>query len=294
MIEIMRSRNFKILWLTIGAAIALATPAQAGEQRMVYEVYAGGIHALQGHMTIKTGGGRYDMVLEAKTRGFLGKMAPWEGVFESHGWIEKDGHYKPEIHKSTAIWRGEKEIKEYKYRRDGTFVGLTETLDGKPQDDDKSDAAPELTNGTTDALTATLNVLRLVPGTNECSGHEEVYDGKRRFDQIFTHAGTAELTPTPYNIFKGRAAECTVEVKPVAGDWHKKPRGLMSIQEQGRARGTMPTMWAAQLKNGEPAIPVKVRVSTAYGVLFMHLAEFKDDKREVIADHQKQQKEKQK
>jgi hypothetical protein len=118
----------------------------------------------------------------------------------------------------------------------------------------------------------------------ECAGTEEVFDGKRRFKQIFTHKGIAELAPTKYNIFKGAASECVIEVKPVAGEWHKKPRGWMSIQEQGRLRGTMPTMWASQLKGGDPAIPVKIRVSTAYGVLFMHLAEFSDGQRTVVAD----------
>lgn len=257
--------------------------AQAGTQTVAYEVYAGGIHALQATLEIKTNKGRYDIVLEAKTRGFLGKMAPWEGIFESHGWIEKDGTFKPESHRSTAIWRGEKEIKDYKYARNGHFLGLTETLDGKAPED-KPNLSPEITEGTTDALSAALNVLEAVGKGKECAGSEEVFDGKRRFKQIFTHKGTAELAPTKYNIFKGAATECIIEVKPVAGEWHKKPRGWMSIQEQGRLRGKMPTMWAAQLKGGDPAVPVKIRVSTAYGVLFMHLAKFKDEKRTIVAD----------
>lgn len=263
--------------------VLVPSAARAGTQTAFYEVYAGGIHALQARLDIKTDKGRYDIVLEAKTRGFLGKMAPWEGIFESHGWIEKDGTFKPELHKSTAIWRGEKEIKEYKYARNGHFIGLTETLDGKAPDD-KPDLSPEITEGTTDALSAGLNVLELVGKGGECTGTEEVFDGKRRFKQIITHEGIGELAPTKYNIFKGAAAECTIEVEPVAGAWHKKPRGWMSIQEQGRLRGKMPTMWAAQLKGGAPAVPVKIRVSTAYGVLFMHLAEFSDGQRTVVAD----------
>ncbi len=268
-------------------ALFLPGSARAEEQNLVYEVYTGGIHALQAHMTLKSVNGRYDIVLEAKTRGFLGKMAPWEGIFESHGWIEKDGIYKPELHKSTAIWRGEEEIKEYKYKRDGHFIGLTEIVDGKAQD--KSGLTAELTDGTTDALTGALNVLVKVAQGGECAGSEEVFDGKRRFKQIFVDYGVTTLTPTKYNIFKGDAAECTIEVKPVAGEWHKKPRGWMSIQEQGRERGSMPTLWAAQLKNGSPAVPVKIRVKTSYGVLFMHLAEFKDNERTVVAGHREKE-----
>lgn len=269
-------------------ALTIPAPAWAGNQSAVYEVYAGGIHALQARLEIKTNKGRYDVVLEAKTRGFLGKMAPWEGIFESHGWVEKDGTFKPESHRSTAIWRGEKEIKDYKYARNGHFLGLTETLDGKAPED-KPNLSEDITEGTTDALSAALNVLELIGKGGECKGTEEVFDGKRRFKQIFTHEGIAELAPTKYNIFKGAAAECTIEVEPVAGEWHKKPRGWMSIQEQGRLRGKMPTMWAAQLKGGDPAVPVKIRVSTAYGVLFMHLAEFSDGQRTVVADRREKE-----
>jgi hypothetical protein len=272
--------------LPVLTALILLVPnaARAEKQTMYYEVYAGGIHALQARLDINIAKGRYDIVLKAQTRGFLGKMAPWEGIFESHGWVEKDGTYKPELHKSTAIWRGEKEVKDYKYTRDGHFLGLIETVDGKkPKEKPTVDA--ELTEGTTDALTGALNVLEIVGEGGKCDGSEEVFDGKRRFKQIFKHKTIAELVPTKYNIFKGPAAECTVEVKPVAGEWHKKPRGWMSIQEQGRERGTMPTMWAAKLAQGDsPAVPVKIRVSTAYGVLFMHLAEFSDSKRTVVAD----------
>ena len=46
---------------------------------MVYEVYAGGIHAVQNRMEISEADGRYDIVMNAETRGFLGKLAPWSG-----------------------------------------------------------------------------------------------------------------------------------------------------------------------------------------------------------------------
>ncbi len=46
----------------------------------------------------------------------------------------------------------------------------------------------------------------------------------------------------------------------------------------------MPTVWLAQLRNGAPAVPVKIRVKTAYGTLFMHLAEYRDGERTVTAE----------
>jgi Protein of unknown function (DUF3108) len=108
-------------------------------------------------------------------------------------------------------------------------------------------------------------------GTSKCAGKSAVFDGRRRFDLIFRHVQNVDLSKNNYNVYEGKAAECTVEVKPTGGDWHVKPRGWMSIQEQGRERGTMPTLWMAQISDKGAAVPVKIRVKTEHGTLFMHL-----------------------
>ncbi len=252
---------------------------------MIYEVYAGGIHAVQAKFDVDLRKkDRYDIKMSAKTRGFLAKWAPWNGVFESHGWIlgrNKD-KYQPELHKSTTTWRDETEVKEYKYTKDGGFEELMITDHEKPSY--KKEIDSELTYNTTDAFSAALQVMKAISVGQGCSGSSEVFDGKRRFEQIFHHKGVKQLKSSSYNIYEGEAAECTVEVKPIAGAWHKKPRGFMSIQEQGRERGMMPTVWMAKMSDEGPAIPVKVRVKTQYGTLFMHLSEYKNGDEIIIAE----------
>ena len=260
--------------------------AQAADDRlqdMVYEVYAGGIHAVQAtlHMDLAQKD-RYALMLTAKTRGFLGSLVPWHGSFESNGWNDGKGHFHPELHKSVATWRDETDIKEYFYTRAGGFQELWKTDPGEERK--KEDTSPEVTDGTTDALTAALLVFDHVARGNPCEGESEVFDGKRRFRQTFKSEGEEELQPSEYNIFKGKAEKCTVEVTPVAGEWGKKPRGWLSIQEQGRERGTMPTVWLARLSQHSPAVPVKIMVKTAYGTLFMHLAEYRNADKIVVAE----------
>ena len=261
--------------------------ASPNVQNLVYEVYAGGIHAVKGTLDIDVSkDGRYSMVVDGKTRGLLGRLAPWEGRFESHGWTNRDSDttYKVEKHQSTSVWREEHDIKEYLYKLDGRFKSLRIT--DKHSDRESRDVDAELTDGTTDVLTATMNMLRNFNETNQCVGEAEVFDGKRRFKQVFKHVDNVDLIASKYNIYEGPAAECIVEVVPVSGDWHKKPRGWMSIQEQGRDRGTMPTIWVAKLSDDQdaPAIPVKIRVKTSYGTLFMHLAEYKNAKTLLVAE----------
>ncbi len=249
---------------------------------MVYEVYAGGIHAVQATLDMDADDDDYSLKLGAHTRGFLGRLAPWHGTFESEGWVVSEGDFRPEQHKSTTTWRDEPEIKYYQYGRDRTFKGLTITENDKAPEVEKVD--DELTQGTTDAFTAAFKVMDNVAKGGKCEGSSEVFDGKRRFKQVFVHEGLEILKSSKYNIYDGEATKCTVEVVPVAGKWHKKPRGWLSIQEQGRERGTMPTVWFAQMKDGTPAIPVKIRVKTAFGTLFMHLAEYRSGDKILVAE----------
>jgi hypothetical protein len=261
---------------------AAAAHADENTHKLAYEVYAGGIHAVQTSIDITITDDRYDFVMDAKTRGFLGRLAPWEGIFESHGWVLDNGKkLQPELHKSTTSWRDELDVKEYNYNKDGTFDSLLITDTHSTRD--KRDVAADLTNQTIDALTATLQVLNDYNTTKICEGQADVFDGKRRFKQHFQHTKNTTLTSSKYNIFDGEAAQCIVEVTPIAGKWHEKPRGWLSIQEQGRDRGTMPTVWIGKITKDGPAIPIKVRIKTAYGTLFMHLAEYQKDDIHLIA-----------
>lgn len=263
-----------------GAILCVATPAPAvlpspDTQIARYEVYAGGVNVLQALVTFEiTKNSRYSVTMDATLKGFLAALVPWKGTFDSAGWILKNGDFRPQTHHSAATWRGDTELKEYRYAKDTGFSELIVTENGKTKKE-KSD--PELTRGTTDTLTAALAVLQDVANGKPCTGEAEVYDGRRRFRQIMRDKGVEDLKASSYNRFQGKATVCEAEVIPAGGEWHKKPRGWMSIQEQGRAAGALPTLWVAKLNKNGPAVPVKIRIKTAYGTLFLHLAEYKNN-----------------
>lgn len=261
----------------VKAAPVTGVAVAHGKQNQVltYEVYAGGVNAVTA--TLQVGyesAERYHMELEAKTKGFLEKIVPWSGTFETVGWRLPDGQERPELHKSTAVWRGESDLKEYGYGRDGSFQFLKAYEAGKDVTPKKLDDT--LTQGTTDALTAALEAMEGVAKKGTCASTAEIFDGLRRYELVFNQEAEDTLEPTKYNIYEGKAARCTAEVKPMAGKWHDKPRGWMSIQEQGRDKGSLPTVWLAEMEKGAPAVPVKIRVKTDYGTLFMHLVEYRN------------------
>lgn len=216
--------------------------------------------------------GQYSIFFSAQTRGLLGSLVPWEGTFESKGTAYKDGRRLPHFHESIASWQGEREVKTYNYDKKGQFKDITTLYKHKKPKTKVPDKA--LTEGTTDALTATILVMEHVSDGGNCEGTSEVFDGKRRYKLIFRHTQFVMLESTRYNAYSGPAVECTVEVEPIAGRWHEKPRGWLSIQEQGRERGLMPTVWLAQVVENAVVVPVRVRVKTAYGTMFMHMTNY--------------------
>lgn len=240
-------------------------------QTIEYNVFAGGIHALRATLNIDENTDSYQTALSAKTYGLLGKLAPWHGTFETKGW-KIGGEYQPEAHISATTWRDEKEIKEYLYKRNGAFDRFLMT--DIYSDREKRHVDAELTDQTSDVLSATLATLQTAAQENTCEGTTDIFDGKRRFTLIFHHKQDVVLEKSKYNAYEGNAIECTVEVQPKGGEWHKKPRGWLSIQEQGRQKGTMPTVWLANVNNSMNNVPVKVRVKTNYGTLFMHMTEY--------------------
>lgn len=239
------------------------------EKTWHYDVYAAGLHAVEADLTLGfSGRNRYDVRLDARTRGFLAALVPWDGTFETKGWKLGKDRYQPEIHRSTATWRDEFENKEYRYSRGGKFLGYRVEIKGKKP---KTRYEHDLADGTTDLLSATLAVMEKVAQNGGCKGRAEIFDGDRRYGVEFRSQGRETLSPSEYAPFSGLAERCEVEVFPAGGTWHSKPRGWMSIQEQGRIQGALPTIWLAQMDKDGPAIPVRIRVKTEFGTLFMHM-----------------------
>jgi len=143
-----------------------------------------------------------------------------------------------------------------------------------------------LAENTTDVMTAALEMMQALPTSGKCEGESEIFDGKRRYKLIFVDEGKAELKKSRYNIYHGPATKCIVKVEPMGGKWHKKPRGWMSIQEQGKENGKMPTIWMANLSEDNPAVPVKIMVRTDYGALVMHMTKYQNGHDVLMAEKQ--------
>ena len=173
--------------LTLTALLFFTTQAFAEEskptQTAEYNVYAGGIHALEVNMVNDLQSQeRYEVNMTAETHGILGKLAPWSGSFSTSGW--KGDIYKPEQHQSVATWRGEEETKTYRYKKDGSFESYKVIEEGKDKTPKESRLRIHTAN-TTDILTAAMNTMRDISAGQSCDSTTEIFDGKRRFKLHF-------------------------------------------------------------------------------------------------------------
>lgn len=243
--------------------------AQASEGRkLTYAVYTGGMHVVMADMDFNLQDDKYRAYVTAKTHGFLGKVAPWSGTFETNGHVS-GGEFFPNVHESVAIWRGEDDQKKYDYDGKGNLTKFSEVEAGKEKP--KRELATNLIKDTTDILSATLKVMHNLGKGESCSSSKDIFDGKRRFALKFNPVSETILKSSRYNIYGGAAKKCEITVEPKGGKWHKKPRGWMSIQEQGQEKGTLPVIWMGKLKGSDVFVPVKVKIKTSYGTLMMHL-----------------------
>ena len=248
---------FGFIFMTAPAVASTPKPL-----KVTYGLYAGGFNVvdIQGTYTITNN--TYDLNMDLKTAGMLGKLAPWEGVLNSQG-----KNASPLEHSFKSVWRGKPEITTFRFNKDGSLKSHVRVEDdGKIVDE--MPPAEVLAGNPTDTMTA---LYMAMSNANGCATTERVMDGKRSFDMAFRSKGQEDLKASKYSVFDGSAEICEVEIIPVAGKWREKPRGWMSIQEQAKGNGQLPRLWFGRVHDDMPPIPVRFFIKTNYGAMVMHL-----------------------
>lgn len=247
-------------------------PRLANDQlALSYDVYAGGMHALEADMDLSLGEDAYAVGLQARTEGMIGSLFPWKGEYVTIGTMEK-GHLYPRSHESRSIWKQKIKTVSMVYDGQGDLVQSRTVKDGR--ETVERDINGNMKNGTADMLTAVLHLFQAGAVNNDCEGRAAVFDGKRRFNIVFKSEGRETLPSSKYSSFSGEALRCVVEVEPVAGFKGKDmKKGWMAVQEHTKTRNKPPTIWLASPAGGAPAVPVRMEIASAYGSVVAHLTQ---------------------
>ena len=253
------SRTAAVLCL-FGAAVVLlgvtaAQPASAERITMRYEIYGlFGIQVLELHTSLDEDGRRYQVAANYATTGIAGVIVPQSTQAVATGRLGP-GTAFPDTFRNDTKRSGTERRSVIRYKDDGTVDGSSQPPPHNPV------PAAEMRN-TVDNLTAYLRVERQVATKGSCDMTAPVFDGRYRYDLVFSTGGRENLTPRSGQKFTGPAVVC------------RMVRHNRIVEEAEKNEGaSQGTVWYATNLIPEHVVPVRMRLETQIGAVDAYLAE---------------------
>ncbi|GLR81989.1 DUF3108 domain-containing protein (plasmid) [Azospirillum oryzae] len=247
--------------LPLATAMASAEPVKA-----TYRVFVGGITALDVEAMLEVTGDRYRIEVSAVTGGTIGRLFSWRTDSLTDGYV-RGGDLRPANHHQTSQLRGEPRNVTLTYGPQGDVAA---SVSPPPEKDDREPVPPALQRGTLDPLSAVLDLLFAVGASQGCDRSLPVFDGRRRYDMVFSEVGRRIVDPSRYSVFAGVAQQCRVTYKPVAGYARSSPAGRFWQRSDPADRPPV-DLWLAPVAAGYPPLPVRLETDSDFGSVVVHL-----------------------
>lgn len=240
--------------------------------QLEYGVYLGGIHVLTATTQFARTGQRYEVKLDAGTKGFLRSVAPWDANVTSKGrWVRQG--FQPQHSTVLTRWQDD----EKKVMLDFDTKGRAKAHFEPPEGENKHEDVPDdLLQGALDPLTGVVQMMASFAYGQGCEQVVPIFDGHRRFDLVLTELGDYPLTGGDYSVYSGNATKCEADLTMRAGS--RKDREGSRFWEDakganGEKAGNRPPVYVylAKVRDDLPAIPVRVETSTVFGSVMVHL-----------------------
>lgn len=180
--------------------------ANATTVKHQFEVSLGVFDAFQSQFEYGIDKNNYHIDSKVNTQGALKMLYPFEAEYQSGGRIENE-KLVPQVYKYKAKSRSNVRTKELVYSKTGVATYRISSKNGKEnkvalKEEDKN-------QGTTDLQSVMAELVMQYNTLRFCDSRMEVFDGKRRFDVIFTDE-TKEDIKTPYH--QGEAHKCAMYI----------------------------------------------------------------------------------
>ncbi len=262
-----RARWHRTLLLAAGLSFPLPPMAAAAEPvKASYRVFVGGITALDIDATLEMTGDRYRIAVTAVTGGTIGRLLTWRTASETDG-SRRGTDLKPVSHRQTSQLRGEPRNVTLTYDPQGD---VSASVSPPAADDGREPVPPALQRGTLDPLSAVLDLLIGLGASEGCDRSLPVFDGRRRYDMVFSEVGRRIVDPSRYSTFSGIALQCRVTYKPVAG-YARSSSGGRFWQRTDPADRPPVNIWLAPVAAGAPPLPVRLETDSDFGGVVVHL-----------------------
>lgn len=255
--------------LVSGLPHSTAATDPRGIDRLVlsYDVYAGGVHIVEAQAAYMTGGGDYSLDVSAEPVGLLALITDFRFEASVDGRLEDLP--MPEAYMTASYFQDYMWMRQLTYQSDG---GIDVQID-EPPDFETTEPVPVAEqSGTIDPLSGTVLLLEAVRAGDRCTRTIPVFDGKRRYDIVFSQRGFRTLDESERNVYAGDAVLCRGSLTPLSGDWTYRSR-------EGDWRADAATddrrhvdVYVAEVVPGGPHVPVRFEGVSDRGRVYGHLA----------------------
>jgi len=232
--------------ITLGFVL-LASSASAEPWQASYVFTAAGMTVMEARVDLDIGGpgAAYVIQTRSRPRGLANVFFRGELFSQSEG-VWRGSRPMPRVHRSTGSWRGTPRRTVLEYGPGG--VPRVVVLE-PAEDVERSPVPREVLPGTTDALSAMLQLSRQVSETGRCEAQARIFDG-RRLTQL-------DLSTDPVRQASGGGQpSCVIESRVIAGiptDRPEDARPLRSVVHFGNP-----------VAPGAPMLPVRIELASRW------------------------------
>jgi hypothetical protein len=272
------ARRLNVRRMVIAATAAVATscavlttsPSEASTPvRASYDVYFGGLHMAVAEATVNLTGEQYSLSMVSTLRGLSGVFSNWRAEASAQGAINGTGVF-PSRHRFMQMRRGGTETVEMQFGSN-RVPNRTFTPSRDIPEPDHPDFVPESDlESVLDPVSGVIAAMNAVSRTDTCRATMPVYDGRRRYDMVFTPVGMETLDRSRYTSFSGPATRCRVHLELVSGAFQSADSDQFWSRGADRSDRQM-DVWFAQAVPGGPVVPVRMQGDTRFGRFVIHL-----------------------
>lgn len=224
-----------------------------------FDVTAGGRIA---HLTLAFAmvGQNYQFASRQESAGMLDWLVSWRSQTEATGYF-RGADPVPTSYRVDGTFRGDPRKVELIFE-DGRVVRMDTVPEAR--DDDREEVPPALREGAVDPVSALVYALRSVNETGKCDARVKVFDGRQRYDIVFTDKGTTAVPRHYASNFEGAARACEFEWIPIAGRKRNPSVRMSGDQRSG-------TVYLAPVAGGAVVAPVRIEFASWFGTIVGHL-----------------------
>ncbi len=244
------------------AASARAEPAAPIE--LDYLITSGGLALMRFDFSLVATERDYRIDFTSRTLGVLDWFLGLRLTSSSAGRV--DGlAIEPERYEMRAETNGVRRHVEIMHGTDGAFHVEAEPPSAELEHKTLTPLDPASLPGAIDPLAGVLALSRLIASGASCDDRMAVFDGRRRYDFVLSHAGWDNVAAEDGSAFAGNAERCTARIER---------KGGYPIEEHPEPDRPA-TIWVARPAPDEPPILVAFSADGHWGVVRGRLADYR-------------------